>query len=83
MDAEIPPRRNLGGITESKVFQAVRKMIGRWHFCAIDENRDQRYLALERRLDFNADGVLVVIDSVFVAVAEPSRTNDREHEVAL
>src|SRR5262249_15863252 len=72
MRMKIPPGFHLRRIVKTKVFQTVRKFVLSGHTGTIDQDGNCWNASLQRRLDLDADGIALILDS---CISRPGRTN--------
>lgn len=58
--------RNLDGLSARELFEALRQVGCLRHRRAVDEHRDHGHVALKRRLDFDADKIIGVVEAAAV-----------------
>ena len=79
-------QRNLDGLPAGEFLQAVRKLAGLRHRRPVDKDRNDRNVALQRRLDFDADEVVRVVEAttvLTVGARDPVLADDGQERVAL
>ena len=72
-------------VAVGKLLEAVRQLRGRRNFAAADQDRNDGDAFLERRLDLDADLIVVLVDpgASLRGRAAPIRPHHREQDIAL
>ena len=68
------------------IASTLRQILAPWHGRAVDEEGNDANVALERRLDLDADEIVRIVDAtpaVFVGARNPSLSDDSDEGVAL
>ena len=77
--------RNLNSLPTRELLERVRQVLGLGHDRAIDQHRNDRHVALERRFDLDAHEIIGVVEAtaiVLVRAGEPIPANHRDERVA-
>ena len=77
--------RNLDALPAGQLLEPIGQVVGLRHNRAIEQHRNDRYVALERRLNLDADEIVAIIKAVAIVLArarEPILANKRDQRVA-
>jgi hypothetical protein len=81
---KLTPRIESRGIKIGELDDAVRQVARLRHARAVDEDWNDWQTALERGLDFNANGIALLLDTKMTTFlrTEPSGSDDHENHIA-
>src|SRR5437764_733971 len=83
MVVEIASSIDLGGVAERQILQRCGKRSGLWDARMINQDRDDRNVPVESRLDFDPHQIGLIACAAPRPVTDPARPDDRQQDVAL